>query len=397
MKQKEKNITAAVIMISIALTMRQMSMSIVAPFLSTYCRTLAGYTPLAAGLTLGIFGLMQAIFQTPFGMLSDRFGNKRIMLSGLAVTIIGLILAWKAQTIYLLIAARALQGSGAIIGVGYAWTAGIAPESKRTKAMGILSLMVSSGAAAAFILGPILRKFMKVNQIFLICAVVIILTGLYILLFIPDTGKKKEIKQVSTAAFGKLIKNRKFMSLSVSAFLNNFMMMSIFFALPVYLTSLLNETELWIVFIPAILFAFLTMRIAVRVTDQGNGSKVLFLSFIISTLSILLFFDKNNLSILVFGTTIFFGSYAALAAVIASEVNMSVADEYRGTANGMFNALQYLGNFAGAVVTGFLWKFSDKEAMLPVIGTGIAGIAITVLMRQKREKPNKKEQYKHER
>ena len=44
-----------VVMISLALALRQMSMTIVTPFISTYCKSLAGYTPLLAGLAVGAF------------------------------------------------------------------------------------------------------------------------------------------------------------------------------------------------------------------------------------------------------------------------------------------------------------------------------------------------------
>ena len=47
-----------IVMLSAALALRQMSMTIVMPFISTYCRTLSGYTPLLAGFAVGIFGLM---------------------------------------------------------------------------------------------------------------------------------------------------------------------------------------------------------------------------------------------------------------------------------------------------------------------------------------------------
>ena len=34
---------------------------------------------LVAGIALGIYGLTQALLQLPFGLLSDRFGRKRII------------------------------------------------------------------------------------------------------------------------------------------------------------------------------------------------------------------------------------------------------------------------------------------------------------------------------
>jgi MFS family permease len=36
------------------------------------------------GLAMGIYGLTQGILQIPFGMASDRFGRKRVMVVGLA-------------------------------------------------------------------------------------------------------------------------------------------------------------------------------------------------------------------------------------------------------------------------------------------------------------------------
>ncbi len=373
-------------MISFALMMRQMSMSIVAPFLSTYCTTLSGYTTLTTGLTLGIFGLMQSIFQTPFGMLSDRFGHKKIMIIGLSITVIGLILAWKADSIYVLIAARAFQGSGAIIGVGYAWAAGIAPVNKRSKAMGILTIMLSGGAAAAFILGPVLREFLTVNQIFLVCALVIIVNIFYIIFFVPDQRGKKQEKKDSKGDLKKLLTNRYFMGVSFSAFLNNFMMMAIFFAVPIYLTSFLPETKLWITFIPVVIFAFFSMKIAVYFADKSKGKQVMLIAFLISALSSLLFLQKETLVFLVLGITLFFGCYASLATVIASEINNTDIDDCRGTANGVFNGLQFLGNFFGAVLMGLIWHYSETAGFSLIFCAGIIGFFLTVSLFIRRRK-----------
>lgn len=178
-----RNAMLPVVMLSLAIGLRQMSMTIVMPFISTYCKTLEGYTPLMAGLALGIFGLTQAIFQIPFGILSDRYGNKKMVLIGIAQVVIGLVLAYFAKNIGVLVFARALQGSGAIIGVAYSWTAGIVEERKRTSALSILGGFVSVAAALAFAIGPLLRGIMSVNRMFLICAILLLGNGVYILFF----------------------------------------------------------------------------------------------------------------------------------------------------------------------------------------------------------------------
>ncbi|MCS4516344.1 MFS transporter [Clostridium botulinum] len=45
----------------------------------------------------------------PFGVFSDKFGNKKVILIGLMQVIIGLLLAYFAKNIYLLIVARACR------------------------------------------------------------------------------------------------------------------------------------------------------------------------------------------------------------------------------------------------------------------------------------------------
>ena len=127
-KKESKSIFIATL--GFALGMRQMAMTMVMPFLSTYSKTLKYNTPMLAGISLGIFGLMQAIFQIPYGIWSDKKGNKIVMVTGLFQVIIGLIIAYFANNIYLLIFARAMQGSGAVIAVGYSWISSSVSNTK---------------------------------------------------------------------------------------------------------------------------------------------------------------------------------------------------------------------------------------------------------------------------
>ncbi|MBC3798402.1 MFS transporter [Acetobacterium tundrae] len=368
-------------MISLALAFRQMSMTIVMPFISTYCKSLIGYTSVLAGLAVGIFGLTQAIFQIPFGMLSDRYGNKRMMLIGLTLVVVGLVLAYLTNNIGLLIFARALQGSGAVIGVGYSWAAGMAGEKERIRAMSILGAFISAAAALAFAVGPLLRKIMSVNLMFLSCAILLFLNELYILFFIKDhqSGDMQEQGTPDSKHIKILLKNKNFIVMNLSAFINNYMMISVFYAVPIYLTKVTSETGMWKVFVPAIFIAILAMKQAVRWTQKGFNKQVLMISFLISALSLFLYFEKSSYLFLLFGTTLFMCGYISIATIVATNVNNVVKDSYRGTANGIFNSFQYVGNFVGAVVTGALWGFSEQLTWLVTIGIGIAGFLIIAL------------------
>ena len=60
--------------------------------------------------------LTQALLQIPYGILSDRFGRKPLIIIGLLVFAVGSYIAASAETIVGLIIGRALQGAGAIAG-----------------------------------------------------------------------------------------------------------------------------------------------------------------------------------------------------------------------------------------------------------------------------------------
>lgn len=378
---KSTNVMLSVVMISLALALRQMSMTIVAPFISTYCKSLTGYTPLLAGLAVGAFGLMQAIFQIPFGILSDRYGNKRVMLFGLNVVIIGFILGFFAQSIWMLILARVLQGSGAVIGVGYSWVAGLADSQNRTRAMSVLGAFVSGAAALAFAVGPLLRGVMSVNWMFMAGAILLSANACYILFFLKDAGSGGKNSRPQRGEISALLRNRTFVTMNLAAFLNNFMMMSVFYAAPMYMIRLTGQTGMWKFFIPAILLAILFMKTAIPWVNKGHADAVLLVSFAVSCASILFYFRPASFLFLLLGTILFLCGYITIATVSATRANDVLTSRLRGTGNGIFNSFQYIGNFAGALVTGAVWGTSQTAAWLIVIASGLAGLLTVALNR----------------
>lgn len=393
---KTKNIMLPVVMISLALALRQMSMTIVAPFISTYCKSLVGYTPLLAGLAVGAFGLMQALLQIPFGMLSDRYGSKRVLLSGLAVVVIGFIVGFFAQSIWMLILARVLQGSGAVIGVGYSWVAGLANDQNRTKAMSILGAFISAAAALAFAVGPILRGVMSVSWMFMAGAILLSINSLYILFFLKDArgGEKASVPQRGEIA--ALLRNRTFVTMNMAAFLNNFMMMSVFYAAPIYMDQITGQNGMWKIFVPAIIVAILFMKATIRWVNKGYVNVVLLVAFAFSFLSILFYFRPSSFPFLLLGTTFFLCGYITIATVVATRANEVLEDNLRGTGNGIFNSFQYIGNFGGALITGAVWGTSQRAAWLIVIAVGVVGFLMIAFNKPSATKKSDREDSAHE-
>ncbi|MBZ9637251.1 MFS transporter [Clostridium sp. FP1] len=367
------------ITISLALGIRQMAMTMVMPFISTYSKTLSYSNATLSGLALGIFGLTQAIFQIPFGIWSDKVGNKPVLLIGIMQVIIGLIVAFFAKSIYMLIFARALQGSGAVIATGYSWVTGSVDSKKRPRALSIVGIFIGFSAAASFALGPLIHNYLSVRQIFLICAILIFLVWIIILFFLKETYdlNSYEIpeKQISTRdSIRVLLKNKTFLALNLAGFFNNFIMVAVFYVVPQYLDKITGINGMWKIFMPAVIIAIICMRRAIKFVESGYSSKLIAVSFMITAIGICFYFNSKSFYFILVGTILFMTGYISLSTIIPSVANDIAENSYRGTANGIINSFQYIGSFFGAVITGALWNNHENVVLLLIIGISIMGV-----------------------
>ena len=95
--------------------LRMLGMFIILPVFALYAEHLPGGSDhTLIGLALGAYGLTQALLQIPFGWLSDRWGRKRTIYLGLLIFAAGSFVAAVAQSIYMVILGRVIQGAGAI-------------------------------------------------------------------------------------------------------------------------------------------------------------------------------------------------------------------------------------------------------------------------------------------
>ena len=69
-------------------SLRMLGMFMVLPVLTTYGMALQGASEALIGIAIGIYGLTQAVFQIPFGLLSDRIGRKPLIVGGPPVALL---------------------------------------------------------------------------------------------------------------------------------------------------------------------------------------------------------------------------------------------------------------------------------------------------------------------
>src|SRR5690606_34383661 len=147
--------------------LRMLGLFLILPVFAVHARGLpGGENAMLVGLALGVYGLTQAMLQLPFGMASDRFGRKPVIVAGLLVFALGSFVAAAADTVWLAIVGRALQGAGAISAAVTALIADATRESQRTKAMAMVGGSIGVTFALSLVLAPLLYGAIGMGGIF---------------------------------------------------------------------------------------------------------------------------------------------------------------------------------------------------------------------------------------
>ena len=127
-----------------------LSFSLVLPLLPGYAKEF-GASPLVTGLLFSSYPLMQVFAAPVLGRLSDLYGRKPILLLSIAGTVGALILLGSATSLWMLFAARLLDGiTGGNISVAQAYISDVTSEADRGKAFGLIGAAFGLG----FIIGP---------------------------------------------------------------------------------------------------------------------------------------------------------------------------------------------------------------------------------------------------
>lgn len=123
---------------------------IVIPVLPLYAERY-GASPLVVGLLLGLYSAMQFVCAPILGRISDRVGRRPVLLISVIGTSIGFLLMGLANSLWLLFAARIIDGiTGGNISTAQAYIADITPPEQRSRGMGLLGAAFGLG----FIFGP---------------------------------------------------------------------------------------------------------------------------------------------------------------------------------------------------------------------------------------------------
>ena len=324
------------------------------PVFSSLAQELEFASFFSAGFAIGIYALMQASLQIPLGIVSDKFGRKRVIVGALAIFLLGSILCAVANDIYTFIFARFIQGLGAVSSALTALVADETRENQRAKAMALIGASVGVAFFVCTLISPMIVSSFGLNDIFWVISF-LACNALFLSLFLGSRPQKN--KESLTISHFLILLSPKLIFLDLGVFLGHFILSTNFFVLPLMLIHSwgIELYEHWKVYLLALLFSIPAMAYTVYLTDKLGRIKTAFnFAFLSLMICQLLFIYHDSLVFLIVGFLIFFSGFSSLETLLPTLASSQASQKNRGFVMGFFTTNQQLGSALGAIFAGWL-------------------------------------------
>jgi MFS family permease len=350
--------------VSLVMAVRMLGLFMLFPVMSVYAGDYESATPFLVGMAIGVYGLTQAIFQIPFGYLSDRFGRKPILLFGLLIFLVGSIMAASTSNIILVVIGRAFQGGGAISAVLMAFLADSVSEENRAKANAFVGFQIGVAFMTSLLIGPIISSRVGLSGLFWVIAL-LSLIAMIIVLSLKQTKSIKYYK-LSYEAFKETF-TKELLALDFSIFSLHLILAAGFVVMPLLImeNQIVSMIDNWQLYLPAVLLSFLGMIPLIVISEKFKQTKFILLASILLLISSQIIFFSLNLNFKVFliTLTIFFVAFNTVEALLPSLLSRTASSSKRGLAMGIFSTSQFLGTFIGGAIGGFIYDIYDLNSV----------------------------------
>ncbi|MFF2752315.1 MFS transporter [Psychrobacillus sp. NPDC058041] len=367
---------------------------LVIPVMPQYLQTF-GVAGQALGFIIASFALGQFLLSPLAGDLSDKYGRKKLIITGLVIFSASQLWFGVATHEWMLYVARFISGIGGafLIPATMAFVADLTTIESRGKGMGLIGASMSLG----FMIGPALGGFLaKVSLTFpfYMASLVAILSAIISFFILPDIKNA-----ISKVPLGKKKSENIFTQMKRSVKTPYFMILIIIFVFSFGIANFQTTFSLYVDhkynYTPQDIAIVLTVGgfigvivqsvIVGKLFNRFGELNVILVNLVVAALALLLFFLVNSFGLVLIVAAIF-STATTLIRPSVNTVVSKLAGHEQGFAAGMNNAYMSLGNMIGPALAGM---FFDININLPfMIGSGILLSAwVVTLLWIKRSKP----------
>ena len=348
----------AVLSIASLYGFRMLGLFMVLPVMSLYFEGYHQSSAFLLGLALGIYGLTQAIFQIPLGLLSDKIGRRPVILGGLLFFILGSVVAATTESAIGVVIGRGLQGIGAIASTLMALVTDLTAEQNRTKAMASIGGSIGISFAVAMVLGPIVATYFGMAGIFWLTALMGLIGAVIVFKAIPKTISMRKNRETQTDLhqLSSLFIEPSLMRLNIGIFFLHLTLMAAFVVIPTVLVNQLSidPGQLWWVYLSLIGGGFIAMLPAMIFAEKRRAQKKIFVAAVgLMTAAMFVLGSTQSAVLILLMLFIYFAAFNLLEASLPSWLSKVCPVGNRGTAMGVYSTCQFLGAFAGGILGGF--------------------------------------------
>ena len=328
--------------------------SIISPVLPFYAKEL-GASAFMVGLLVGALASARIVLDLPAGVAGDRFGNWRMMQTGLVLIASSSFMAVIAFNYWMLLGVRVVEGIGSAFYVtsSLAALARTVPETQRGKYMSLYVATLLIGQVIGPSIGGAVTAVWGLRAPFAVYGLLALIGMVLIALVqLPVSGGDIELGRIDWKAVKNLFKNRSFMRVNIGTMSAFFLRSGILLTVsPLYFNAKLGfggPTIGLLISVAAITSA--TTMVPSGILADRYGRKIPFVaSFVLSALIMPLFMIPTDLLgvIIVYAL---FGLALGLQGPMAAWSTDLVEKQAMGTAMGLYRTISDIGFLLGPTI-----------------------------------------------
>lgn len=364
-----------------------LGIGIIIPVMPVFATEL-GANGLALGMIIAAFSVSRGLLQPVVGNLSDRWGRKGFLVTGLFVYgLVGLLIP-QAGSILNLLLIRAFQGVGSamIVPIGMAYMSVLAPPGHEGRYQSYLNIAIFCGIGCGPVIGGIVSDLLGFESVFYVMA--LLSFGAFVLVLKNMPAQQAQAKASATGllkSIQMMMQSRLTVGILLARLVTMVIMVPSMAFLPLLMTQSIGASGLQIGFVIAcrtLVNAVLQVP-AGKVADNYNKLFLLVTGCVcLSGVIMMIPFMKTFTMFLLIYCLLGLGE-AIIWPVLGAYASIEGRKRYgHGTMMGVFSLAMSAGIMAGAMLSGFsmdVWGIEFAyfvTAVTVLIGASVAALLI---------------------